>query len=625
MKKILSIMLVLAMTAGLAACGSSSGGEPAMEAATEVATETDIVEDIEETTDVDEPATEDLSYQEDSTVTYYTMNSLLYGFSDGIAWVKATEDENGDEYIVAINQNAEIIYRVDEDCYDGDVYVTCFMNGYSVVYHGDEPKFGSVDSSYPGFKIIDTNGDVVYESDEFYFCGQGEYGDFLVAEHVSNFDEDAWYAYLLDSEMTLSDPMDLDANGWSEDWIRDAICDTTEWGPGVFFTTCDGYHTINFNYRFYAKIWDVNEVCDTYIVTNPEGHEYCFIPKSVIVNATTSEEVDNIDNVDGVSRMTFINEYPNEFIIKNSEEPTYVVCKESYANGYYDASLMDENGNVIFTYPELPDEAYYKTFGRLENGYSVVYMSGADGKIYVTAIDEDGNRAYDPVACSAASGVSCVGYAITDEAIIDLNGNELHIGDDLSGLDTGSYFSGECDLSSSYSHDFVVTISEGFIYFKVYGEDYIFSSLDGNQTINQLTLTYNSDYQIVFEGLDTDILSNKESLDIGTEEAIEESESTVSKNYVSLNSFSIEGKWKNVGSGTFGQAQSGSIIVFDGTNCNFFSPQDTYAFSKNGDNYKLECTGYMSTDTLTFTVKTVDEDNIDIYYGDTIVELTRVD
>lgn len=92
-----------------------------------------------------------------------------------------------------------------------------------------------------------------------------------------------------------------------------------------------------------------------------------------------------------------------------------------------------------------------------------------------------------------------------------------------------------------------------------------------------------------------------------------------------MDGFTIEGKWKSIGSYGFGQAQPGAIVVFNGTNCNFFSPQDTYAFYQDGNNYKFETTSFMSTDTLSFTVKIIDSDHIDIYRGDNITELERVD
>ena len=100
---------------------------------------------------------------------------------------------------------------------------------------------------------------------------------------------------------------------------------------------------------------------------------------------------------------------------------------------------------------------------------------------------------------------------------------------------------------------------------------------------------------------------------------------TSSKDYVTLSDFTIEGKWKSVGDYGFGQAQSGAIVVFDGSNCNFFSPQDTYALNQDGDTYKLDVTSFMSTDTLTFTIKTVDNNHIDVFYGGQITELQRMD
>ena len=88
--------------------------------------------------------------------------------------------------------------------------------------------------------------------------------------------------------------------------------------------------------------------------------------------------------------------------------------------------------------------------------------------------------------------------------------------------------------------------------------------------------------------------------------------------------FRLEGKWKNVGAYTFGQVQSGAIVVFDGKNCNVFSPKDTYAFYKDGSDYKLECTSLLFSETLTFRVKIVDKDHINIYYGSNYLEMSRV-
>ena len=98
----------------------------------------------------------------------------------------------------------------------------------------------------------------------------------------------------------------------------------------------------------------------------------------------------------------------------------------------------------------------------------------------------------------------------------------------------------------------------------------------------------------------------------------------ISSGIPNTKNFTIEGKWKNVGNDTYGQAQKGAIIIFNGTNCNFFSPADTYAFYKNGDSYRLECTSLLG-DTVSFTVKIIDQNNIEIYFANGFVELTRIE
>ena len=87
--------------------------------------------------------------------------------------------------------------------------------------------------------------------------------------------------------------------------------------------------------------------------------------------------------------------------------------------------------------------------------------------------------------------------------------------------------------------------------------------------------------------------------------------------------FAIEGKWKNVGEYTFGQAQEGAIIAFDGIKCNLYSPSDTYAFYKDGDSYTLECTSLNFSETMTFHVEVVDADHINLHRGDHVLELQR--
>ena len=88
--------------------------------------------------------------------------------------------------------------------------------------------------------------------------------------------------------------------------------------------------------------------------------------------------------------------------------------------------------------------------------------------------------------------------------------------------------------------------------------------------------------------------------------------------------FTIKGKWMSVGSDGFGQAQPGAIVIFEENYCNFFSPRDTYSLTKNGSDYTLYATSFMSTATLSFNVVVKDNDNITIYYNGTSTELQRM-
>lgn len=100
--------------------------------------------------------------------------------------------------------------------------------------------------------------------------------------------------------------------------------------------------------------------------------------------------------------------------------------------------------------------------------------------------------------------------------------------------------------------------------------------------------------------------------------------SSDSNSKIDFSSFSIEGKWKNVGSYTLGQVQEGAIVVFDGEHCNVVSPADTYAFYEEDGTYRLDCTTVGFADTLSFVVEIIDNDNIRLYQGSDYLELKRV-
>ena len=89
-------------------------------------------------------------------------------------------------------------------------------------------------------------------------------------------------------------------------------------------------------------------------------------------------------------------------------------------------------------------------------------------------------------------------------------------------------------------------------------------------------------------------------------------------------SFSIEGKWKNTGSTDYNQIQPGSIIVFNGAECNVLSPRDTYAFYKDGNKYRLDLTALLGGD-VSLDVNVIDSDHIELDTPRGIISLTRVE
>lgn len=91
-------------------------------------------------------------------------------------------------------------------------------------------------------------------------------------------------------------------------------------------------------------------------------------------------------------------------------------------------------------------------------------------------------------------------------------------------------------------------------------------------------------------------------------------------------SFGIQGTWQSVGEGTWGQViGKGATVTFDKTNCNLFSPRDTYLLEKNSDNtYTLTVTGLLGMGG-TFTVTPDGNDRMTLQSGDTVLELQRIE
>lgn len=243
------------------------------------------------------------------------------------------------------------------------------------------------------------------------------------------------------------------------------------------------------------------------------------------------------------------------------------------------------------------------------NGYCVLAIRNPDGAPYLTVIDENGNQIFSPIKYPDAyrnlswdsygrGYVSENCFVLTDES------NPLYYQAARTG-NFGIYITLEGEVIDS-GYDSVCPFSDG--YSLVYKDNGYYRSY------YFLNTAFDDAFPQAGVGNADDLM-----------EQSNQSHQITEKTYITMNNFSIEGKWKSVGSYGFGQAQPGAIVAFDGTNCNFFSPSDTYAFYADGNDYRLECTSFMSTSTATFTVRIIDADHIDVYYGDNITELQRTE
>ena len=315
---------------------------------------------------------------------------------------------------------------------------------------------------------------------------------------------------------------------------------------------------------------------------------------------------------------------------------TYHLQDEYYNEITYDEIMIALGRIKPVSYPTFSEGIETIKIDDFCGGYSAIYLKGVDENYYATIIDEKGEMQYEPkqlrywlyngVANYKNNSISCYGYifnrshdAFDDEGlmIIAPDGAEKKLGqDDLTGLEDKSFVYQGSALKLAIGNGFILTGDGSMAYY----------STDGTKEIDKFTANYNSDGNLIY----TDQNGEKHVSGTAYEGESDGSASSdgtqvehTSKNYISVADFSIEGKWKNVGETTWGQAQTGAIIVFDGKNCNYFSPNDTYAFYMDGDDYKLDCTSPLG-DTISSTVKIVDDNNIDIYSGSTVIELTRV-
>ena len=610
------LAIVLAMATILSGCGG--GGASNGESASSAPMGTTGVEETVESNEplpTEEPTEEPvvdpktvITRSDSFTITRQDMGARNAFSEDGVAWLIVEDPETHHQYNAVVNTNGEIVYLSDPQDFGygakqaNEISTTAFYNGLSAIY------------LYANFAIVNANGEEVYKNtdEDMLLCGGFEDGSFLLAKHETGFDHDYWELYVLDSDLNLRDTTiqldDEPENENASELIADGVYLCGSYPTEIYYTKEGISRKIDGTYE--------GQDSDNIYFSDPNG---CYaVAKAPLLDPTVQ-----------------LNETPYGTIslVKSN---TYHLQDEYYNEITYDEIMIALGRIKPVSYPTFSEGVETFKIDDYCGGYSAIYLKGVDENYYATIIDEKGEMQYEPkqlkhwlywgAANNKDNSISCYGYifnrshdAFDDEGlmIIAPDGAEKKLGqDDLTGLEDKSFVYQGSTLKLAIGNGFILTGDGSMAYY----------STDGTKEIDTFTANYNSDGNLIY----TDQNGEKHvsgAAHEGESDGSASSDGTqmehTSKNYISVDDFSIEGKWKNVGETTWGQAQTGAIIVFDGKNCNYFSPNDTYAFYKDGDNYKLDCTSPLG-DTISSTVKIVDDNNIDIYSGSTVIELTRV-
>lgn len=600
-KKILTTLLAVTVTVSLCACGSGSGDSiPAPAPPVE---ETSAIAAGGET----EPAEE--AYDED----YYSADELIDMLSSGEITIEILES------MVATGEVSYETYEEVLSIYEAIKPTSNFWDYPELNNTTRDLKIIDALSFSEGvawitvadpsgnnrcIMLINTSGEVLYftkpQTQDY------EYTNFHNGVSLLSIDEDI---FLVNTEGKVIWSLYDDGIKYFEEIYGSESVESIylSYGTGNSYTSREEF---NGYFEIRAKINTFEQTGNFITIINPDATPL-FEP-SRNVSANLNDGTCSISYEDGHLLINIFTGETIEISKYDSADEIYKLWRKENRKNLIDALWYDSNLKGFTNDGEniaIDCSQYYFVRYPISflNGYCVLAIRNPDGAPYLTVIDENGNQIFSPIKYpDAYSNLSWDsygrGYVSENCFVLTDESNPLYYQAAKTG-NFGIYITLEGEVIDS-GYDSVCPFSDGYSLVRKYdyGDHYYF---------------LNTDFEDAFPQSKT--VNSSESMG-PTEQSVE----AIEKNYIIMNDFSIEGKWKSVGSYGFGQAQPGAIVAFDGTNCNFFSPSDTYAFYADSDDYRLECTSFMSTSTAAFTVRIIDADHIDVYYGDNITELQRI-
>lgn len=390
----------------------------------------------------------------------YPIISNIYGeiplgFSEGRAWVEYRSDDS-DKNVGVINEDGELIYRVDFESFTNDIAsentgyniaAVPFENGLSYYY----ACYWDAADIRPGFVIIDKDGNELFtsndgdENTEFYICGCHD-GNFVVEENIATFDENKSYIYTMDAYGNLTSEK-AEITGFCPPWFS-----LEYWGDGIFLTKATK------NGRGNDVIFNTNTMQLFYpgpkLLPIVDGIGLTYSGRIISVESMANKEVwDASSNTKGSAAEK--GEY-----FYDSQMQNYVCLRND--------AYFDYLGNQVAVVPSFSDQVKILACGQFSGDYAPIDLLGADGKEYVSVFDRSGQLAYDPVPASIINNdfyrrqYSYHGYLLAlnednDSVVITPQGVPLISGkDDLSEL-------GEDAVLEGYNG---TVLQDGFFIFK---------------------------------------------------------------------------------------------------------------------------------------------------------------
>ncbi len=320
-------------------------------------------------------------------------------FSEGLAWIKyiSIEERKSKYYHGVIDKDGNIVFSFECDS----------LNSHTSLYYNGVSMF---DDGWGNLAIYDKSGSVLLElnkSDEVYYYMLAEHnGLFLICKHVTNINENNYYAYIIDDKGNILTEEKLfykqeydELHPFSVAEIYDGIIGV-RYSGGYSQETFDAI-VVNMNSK---QIIDTNTLGKSY--NNRFGQGY--INRGRKYWHLTPEELYSQDSF-------------NE-AVKNLEpySSDYELVAAS-SNGvlYFENSVIDiQTEEKIYDIPQYGNKQIIEC---VSEDYVLLNIEGADGKNYYTVLDKNGKALFEPEVVE--EGIEK--YVFDNGYVLSLNGEYI--------------------------------------------------------------------------------------------------------------------------------------------------------------------------------------------------------